>query len=148
MRVIYIHRSQKVFLSKGSKSATSYFRRIYLSIRLHLEHTNALPYLYELGKIITANSLSLLSDFYHSRGYYSHNGPQLAAENRLIYFSFITSAIGANLSPCLSICLYECICVLTEPVWGLLYYLEVSFFIESTSSSHPTLSSVQNFYLL
>lgn len=92
------------------------------------------PYLYELGEIITTNSLSLFSDLYHSRGYYSHNGPQLDAENRLIYFSFITFEIAVSLSSRLSVGLYGCICVRTEPAHRLLYYLRVSILMASTLS--------------
>ena len=70
------------------------------------------PYLFELGEIITTKSLSLFSGLYHSSCYYCHNGLQLDAENRLIYFSFITFQRGATLSLRLSICLYgACVCV-------------------------------------
>lgn len=90
------------------------------------------PYLFQLGEIITTKSLSLLSGLYHCSSYYCHNGPQLDAENRLIYFSFITFQIAATLSLRLSICLYECVHVCIEQADRLLYYLWVSFSIATT----------------
>lgn len=71
----------------------------------------------ELREIITTKSLSLLSGIYRRGCHYCHNGLQRVAENRLIYFSFITFQIAASLSLRLSICLYDCMraCALDRP---------------------------------
>lgn len=74
------------------------------------------PYLFELGKIITTNSLSLLTGLYHYSCYYCHNGLQRNAENRLIYLSFITFQIAASyLCICPSVFMSIRVCALNWP---------------------------------
>lgn len=147
-KVFHVHRSRPHFPGWGFEPATSQTSLRY-AITLWAYRSELLICL-SGGEIITTKSLSLLSGLYHRSCYYCHNGLQRDAENRLIYFSFITFQIAATLSPRLSICLYECACALDQPI-DYFIISEFHFFDSHNFIIGPSLSfslTIRSFFLL